>query len=138
MKFSIKNFFSKCDQIRRKLRIWSHLLKKSLMENFIFCAVYLFTLLHVKKKHYLYCKSTRIQKCSWKNMKLKFSKHSKSTVKKFLAANVQFRQGNWLLPSLHCVKNVRIRSFSVRIFQLSDWIHRDTPYLSVFSPNAGK
>ena len=39
MKFSIKEFFSKCDQIRRKLRIWSHLLKKSLMENFIFCAV---------------------------------------------------------------------------------------------------
>ena len=25
--------------IHRKLRIWSHLLKKSLMENFIFCAV---------------------------------------------------------------------------------------------------
>ena len=39
MKFSIKGFFSKCDQIRKKLRIWSHLLKKSLMENFIFCAV---------------------------------------------------------------------------------------------------
>ena len=39
MKFSIKDLFSKCDQIRRKLRIWSHLLKKSLMENFIFCAV---------------------------------------------------------------------------------------------------
>ena len=34
-KFSIKEFFSKCDQILRKLRIWSHLLK-SLMENFIF------------------------------------------------------------------------------------------------------
>ena len=30
MKFSIKDFFSKCDQIRRKLQIWSHLLKKSL------------------------------------------------------------------------------------------------------------
>ena len=41
MKFSVKDFFSKCDQIRRKLRIWSHLLKKSLMENFIFCAVYI-------------------------------------------------------------------------------------------------
>ena len=40
IKFSIKDFFSKCDQMRRKLRIWSHLLKKSLMEN-IFCAVYL-------------------------------------------------------------------------------------------------
>ena len=39
MKFSIKDFFSKCDQIRRKLRIWSHLLKKSSMEKFIFCAV---------------------------------------------------------------------------------------------------
>ena len=25
---------------RRKPRIWSHLLKKSLMENFIFCAVW--------------------------------------------------------------------------------------------------
>ena len=39
MKFSIKDFFSKCDQIRSSLRIWSHLPKKSLMENFIFCAV---------------------------------------------------------------------------------------------------
>ena len=43
MKFSIKDFFSKCDQIHRKLRILSHLLKKSLMQNFflhyIFCAV---------------------------------------------------------------------------------------------------
>ena len=29
IKFSIKDFFSKCDQIRRKLRIWSRLLKKS-------------------------------------------------------------------------------------------------------------
>ena len=32
MKLSIKDFFSKYDQIRRKL-------EKSLMENFIFCAV---------------------------------------------------------------------------------------------------
>ena len=38
-KFSIKNFISKFDQIRRKLRIWSHLERNSLMENFIFCAV---------------------------------------------------------------------------------------------------
>ena len=40
MKFSIKDFFSKCDQIRSFLRIWLHLLNKSLMENFIFCAVF--------------------------------------------------------------------------------------------------
>ena len=38
-KLSIKDFFSKCDQIGSFLRIWSHLLKKYLMENFIFCAV---------------------------------------------------------------------------------------------------
>ena len=43
LKFSIKDFFSKCDQIRSYrsfLRIWWHLLKKSIIENFIFCAVY--------------------------------------------------------------------------------------------------
>ena len=39
MKLSIKDFFSKCDQIRSFLRIWYHLLKKILMENFIFLAV---------------------------------------------------------------------------------------------------
>ena len=42
MKFSIKNFFNKCDQIRNFLRIWPHLLKKSLMENFIFVQCFTF------------------------------------------------------------------------------------------------
>ena len=37
--FSIKDFFSKCNHMRRKLLISLHLLKKSLMKNFIFCAV---------------------------------------------------------------------------------------------------
>ena len=41
MKFSIKDFFSKCDLIRSFLRILSHLLNKSLTENFIFCATQL-------------------------------------------------------------------------------------------------
>ena len=41
----IKDFFSKYDegwgdQIRSLLQIWSHLLKKSLMENFILCSIY--------------------------------------------------------------------------------------------------
>ena len=36
MKFSIKDFLSKCDQIRRKLKIWSYLIEKPLMDNFIF------------------------------------------------------------------------------------------------------
>ena len=39
MKFSIKDFFSRCGQVRGELRGWSHLLGKSLMEGFIFCAV---------------------------------------------------------------------------------------------------
>ena len=39
LKFFIKDFFSKCDQMHSFLWIWSHLLKKSIMENFIFCAV---------------------------------------------------------------------------------------------------
>ena len=40
MKFSIKDFISKCDQIRsEQMRIWSHLLMKYLMENFVFSAV---------------------------------------------------------------------------------------------------
>ena len=41
MKFFIRDFFTKCDQICSLLRICSHLLKKSLKENFIFCAVVL-------------------------------------------------------------------------------------------------
>ena len=39
IKFSIKDFFTTCDQIRSFPRIWSHLLKKSLIENFIFWAL---------------------------------------------------------------------------------------------------
>ena len=37
--FFTKDVVSKCDQIRSFLQIWSYLLKKSLMENFIFCIV---------------------------------------------------------------------------------------------------
>ena len=39
MKFFIKGFFSTFDQIPSYFRIWSHLLKESLMENFIFRAM---------------------------------------------------------------------------------------------------
>ena len=39
MHFSIKDFFSKCDQIRREMQIWPYLLKKSLIEKCILCAV---------------------------------------------------------------------------------------------------
>ena len=40
MKFSFKDLFGKCDLICSNVRIWSHLLRKSLIGNFIFCAVW--------------------------------------------------------------------------------------------------
>ena len=51
MKFSIKDFSSKCDQIRSFLLIWSHLLEKSLMENFIFGAVILYPTNTIARYH---------------------------------------------------------------------------------------
>ena len=39
MNISINDFFGKYEQIHKKLQIWSHLVQKYLMENFIFCAV---------------------------------------------------------------------------------------------------
>ena len=49
MKFSIKDFFSKCDQIRNFLRTWSHLLKKTLIENLLFCALFVLVIITVIK-----------------------------------------------------------------------------------------
>ena len=43
MKFSINDLFSEVDQMRSYPLIWSHLLKKSLTENFIFCKMLSFT-----------------------------------------------------------------------------------------------
>ena len=56
MKFPIKDFFSKYDQIRSTLRIWSHLQKKSLMENFIF---------HAVKKPMRKCDLNKVTKQLW-------------------------------------------------------------------------
>ena len=39
MNIFVKNFFSKCEHIRTKLQIYSHLLNKSWTENFISCVV---------------------------------------------------------------------------------------------------
>ena len=63
MKFSIKDFFIKCNQIHRKLQIWSHLLKKHLMENFIFLC---------SARHVLYRRTLRSETifCSWNPFKI--------------------------------------------------------------------
>ena len=57
MKFSIKDFYSECF-----LQIWSHVLKKSLIEFFIFCAV---------RTHFLKRSNKNIS--HKKNRKLKYS-----------------------------------------------------------------
>ena len=60
MKFSIKDIFSKCDQILRNLRIWSHLLKKSLMENFFLCSALM--------ENFLFCAVNHFSCAHWKAM----------------------------------------------------------------------
>ena len=63
IKSSINDFFSKCDQIRRKLGIWSYLLKKFLMENFSLCGVsnmLIIILFHIIYKPYLQITESRI------------------------------------------------------------------------------
>ena len=64
MQFSIKDFPSKFDQILSLLRIWSHLLEKSLMENYIFCAVQQTsdTIPRAKKEYIFLCSKYF---CSW-------------------------------------------------------------------------
>ena len=56
MKFFIEDFFSKCNQIRNILQIWSHLLKKSLMENFFFWAVFTVGTSSINKQNYMIVK----------------------------------------------------------------------------------
>ena len=58
MKFSAEDFLSKSDQIRRKLRIWSYLMEKFLMENFIFFAFVLDFRTHFSEKKFILEKMT--------------------------------------------------------------------------------
>ena len=54
MKLFIKDFFSKRDQIHSFLRMWSNLLKKSLVENFFSCSDYIKALQFVKITYTLF------------------------------------------------------------------------------------
>ena len=91
MKFSIKGFFSKYDQIRRKLQIWSHLMKKSLMENFVFCAVNAemkpcLNELSCAAQNMKFSITNFISKCEKTHRKLRICSHllSKSLTKAFI------------------------------------------------------
>ena len=63
MKFSIKKFSSRCDQIHKNLQIWSHLLEKILVENFISCEVNnsrIFNIKNAKFSGYCFYMNTNI------------------------------------------------------------------------------
>ena len=76
MNFSIKDFFSKSDQVRISLQIWLHLLKKSLMENFIFRAMNFLLIEHSKtlKLEHLNISSLCVNKKDPGNLRNAFAK----------------------------------------------------------------
>ena len=78
------------------------------------------------------------QKCRWRSVRYKTPVGKKPTQNRSACGKKIPER----LKMKHCVKSVRIRSYSglhfPRIFPHLDWTWRDTPYLSVFSPNAGK
>ena len=84
-KYSIKEFFSKYDQIRSFLRIWSYLLKKSLMENFIFCAVNLAT----KPSHIgIYCIKSFLKSHSFQETRANSAVFSKANTTDKIILNI--------------------------------------------------
>ena len=102
----MKDFFSKCDQIRRKLRIWLHLQKKSLMESCIFCAV---------------CFSYLVIFSNWKQPKRSSLRNSycklfQQTLRKTFATEYNFCKVNDLqLANIR--KLLSGTSFLLRVFQ---------------------
>ena len=68
----IKGCIIKCDQIRRKLRIWSHLLRNPLVENFMFfcsVAMQLFSAsqIFLRRSNYIIIVAGLIQNLHWEN-----------------------------------------------------------------------
>ena len=70
MMFSIKDLSRKCEQFPRKLRIWSHLLEKSLMEHFNCCVVIGQRVSKIFGKDYP--SETAFQRCSYEKVFRKY------------------------------------------------------------------
>ena len=83
---------------------------------------------------FLYDRDLRHEKCSGSCQRSMMDNFSENTQPLTIFAKKTYHR--------HCVKSVRIRSYSgphfSRIFTHSDWIRKDTPSLSVFSLNSGK
>ena len=104
MKFSIMYFFSKSDQIRRKLRFWSHLLKKSLMENFFFMQI-----LRKETKIFIYKKWSH-----WKNL---------SPVNMNLNKLVKLCKLSQWISILECIKPKIFKSFMGNFIHFNIFIY---------------
>ena len=99
MKFAIKDFFSKCDQIRSFPRIWSHLLKKSLNGKLHVFANYV---------HSSLAEKTRIITCNAKADKISRSSHPRCSMKKGVLRNFTKLTGKRLCHSIVrlCLYNI--------------------------------
>ena len=115
IKFSIKDFFSKCDQIHSFLRIWSYLLKKSLMVNFIFCAVYNMlntrpcqTSLHKKNKFSI---KDFFSKCDQIHRKSRIYSHllKKSLMENFIFSTVHHK--------VHSIQTLSLKNYAINEIQ---------------------
>ena len=69
-----------------------------------------------------------------------FSSEKKINIQKCLVCEQDFKKKEMSIRTTHTLREKcpNTEFFLVRIFPHSDWIRRDTPYLSVFSPNVAK
>ena len=122
MKFSIEDFFSKCDKIRSFLRIWSHLLKKSLMENFISVQCELFFTLNKSPLINFFscrmiskCFSLKLRKI-WKRLKYK----SKNCISHFVIWASCYTNNNGLTHQMPVLLSYRNQSIDLHSKSV-DW-----------------
>ena len=117
IKFSIKIFFSKCDQIRRKLRIWSQLLKKTSVENFFLCGGPGAFLKNSERHH----KLLQMQKTALNlTLRMKYFKRRKDCGKKILRKSQFFLTFKEKVTGVNYCKNSWIKLS--REFEFANWL----------------
>ena len=128
MKFCIKEFFSKCDQIRSFLRIWSHLLTKSLRKLHFFVQCITPAHLNCQTRNLLLIKNLKNSKrflgfqftlsCSTtSNIHVTFEAKKKSRWKrwKISLSNIKIPKYPYLLRDMSKLKPERRGSFNFRL-----------------------
>ena len=125
-------FFGKCDQIPSFLQIWSHLLRKSLTENFSFCTVqrvksfcfmddrsHVLILLIVENDFSAVALIAPITNNSLITRffhKQHFYRQRQAEIGKKLGKVIIWPWNPTILDRAHCVKSVQIRSYFWSVF----------------------